>query len=380
MVKEYNLPTKYAPAERSSLQEIEEQKDQFKLNQSIPDLLNLIPEMILVLNKNRQAIFANNAFLNGFGIQNTAEISGKRFGEITGCQHAFETEGGCGTAEACRFCGGVNLFLSCQMSDTEVQQECRILREETLEALDFRISASQLKIGPEKFTMFTVKDISDEKRRHMLERIFFHDVLNTAGNINGITGLMESATDEELPSFRKLLSGLSKKLIEEIESQRIFTQAENDELAVSLSQLNSHEVITEIVDSYKIYAQAVVSQISIDARSETIEFKSDKVLLRRVLGNMLKNALEATPKNGTVTIGCRAEADQLEFRVHNQAFMPKNVQLQIFLRSYSTKGRGRGLGTYSMKLLGEKYLKGKVNFISRMEEGTSFFITLPLNS
>lgn len=38
--------------------------------------------------------------------------------------------------------------------------------------------------------------------------------------------------------------------------------------------------------------------------------------------------------------------------------MPRTSQLQIFQRSFSTKGKGRGLGTYSIKLLTERYLKG----------------------
>ncbi|HEX2866089.1 MAG TPA: PAS domain-containing sensor histidine kinase [Ignavibacteriales bacterium] len=380
MIKENILPTKYAPAGRSSLQEIEEQKELLKYNRSIPDVLNLIPEMTLILNSSRQVLFANNAFLERLGIQSQTEITGKRFGEIIDCHHASETGGGCGTMESCMFCGGVNAILCSQKTDTEIKEECRILRKDTLEALDFRITASPLNIGPQKFTLFSVKDISHEKRRSMLERIFFHDVLNTAGNIYGFTELLESASDEEVQSYRNMLSGLSKKLIEEIESQRILTQVENNELAVNLSQLNSLKVIADVADSYKLFAQAASCRIIIDANSESIEFRSDKVLLRRVLGNMLKNALEATPKNGTVTIGCLAEEEKLEFRVHNQTNMPKDVQLQIFLRSYSTKGTGRGLGTYSMKLIGEKYLNGKVNFFSDTEKGTTFFITLPLNN
>jgi sensor histidine kinase regulating citrate/malate metabolism len=62
--------------------------------------------------------------------------------------------------------------------------------------------------------------------------------------------------------------------------------------------------------------------------------------------------------------------------VHNQGFIPKDVQLQIFQRSFSTKGEGRGIGTYSMKLLGEKYLKGKVRFESLDKNGTTFYIEI----
>jgi sensor histidine kinase regulating citrate/malate metabolism len=52
--------------------------------------------------------------------------------------------------------------------------------------------------------------------------------------------------------------------------------------------------------------------------------------------------------------------------------MPVDVQLQIFQRSFSTKGNGRGIGTYSIKLLTEQYLNGKVSFVSNESEGTRF--------
>jgi sensor histidine kinase regulating citrate/malate metabolism len=48
----------------------------------------------------------------------------------------------------------------------------------------------------------------------------------------------------------------------------------------------------------------------------------------------------------------------------------------MFKRSFTTKGIGRGLGTYSMKLLGEKYLKGKVGFESSKQNGTTFYIEI----
>ena len=66
------------------------------------------------------------------------------------------------------------------------------------------------------------------------------------------------------------------------------------------------------------------------------------------------------------------------FAVHRPAVMPEEVQLQMFQRSFSTKGQpGRGIGTYSMKLLGERYLGGQVQFDSRPPEGTTFTLSLP---
>ena len=98
----------------------------------------------------------------------------------------------------------------------------------------------------------------------------------------------------------------------------------------------------------------------------------------RVLGNMLKNGLEATAQGQTVTMDCLDQGQEVVFAVHNPAVIPEEVQLQVFQRSFSTKGQpGRGIGTYSMKLLGEQYLGGKVAFVSRSPEGTTFTLTLP---
>ena len=60
--------------------------------------------------------------------------------------------------------------------------------------------------------------------------------------------------------------------------------------------------------------------------------------------------------------------------------IPPDDQLQIFQRSFSTKGRGRGLGTYSIRLLGEAYLGGAVSFTSTQRTGTTFRIELPLEA
>ena len=53
-----------------------------------------------------------------------------------------------------------------------------------------------------------------------------------------------------------------------------------------------------------------------------------------------------------------------------------DVQLQLFQRSFSTKGESRGIGTYSIKLLIENYLKGKVSFVSNKTVGTVISIEL----
>ncbi len=74
----------------------------------------------------------------------------------------------------------------------------------------------------------------------------------------------------------------------------------------------------------------------------------------------------------------KESADRITFTVHNPGVMPEEVQLQLFQRSFSTKAdEGRGIGTYSVKLFGERYLKGQVSFVSRAPDGTTFQLSVP---
>jgi signal transduction histidine kinase len=114
------------------------------------------------------------------------------------------------------------------------------------------------------------------------------------------------------------------------------------------------------------------------SESEAITIWSDQALLGRVVANMTKNALEASAPGDTVTLGCDNDHDYLRIWVHNPQPMPRRVQLQIFQRSFSTKGDSRGLGTYSMKLLSERYLQGRVSFESNEEAGTTFSVMIPM--
>ena len=91
----------------------------------------------------------------------------------------------------------------------------------------------------------------------------------------------------------------------------------------------------------------------------------------------MKNALEASRAGERVTIWCDC-GQRTRLHVHNPAAMPDAVRLQIFQRSFSTRaGRGRGVGTYSARLLVEKYLGGTLTFVTAPETGTIFTIDLP---
>jgi len=109
---------------------------------------------------------------------------------------------------------------------------------------------------------------------------------------------------------------------------------------------------------------------------QDVELRTDKALVTRVLGHLVKNALEAERTGATITLTSRATQEGAAFIVRNPAVMPEEARLQVFQRSFSSKGPGRGLGTYGVRLFTEKYLHGKVSFTSGTG-GTEFRAEIP---
>ena len=103
---------------------------------------------------------------------------------------------------------------------------------------------------------------------------------------------------------------------------------------------------------------------------------TDYHLLRRIAGNMLINAFEATEPGGTVLLGCRDVGNGVQLWVHNSATIPQKIRDQIFFRNVPDKGLNRGIGTYSIKLL-SNLLGGQPHFLNSEKEGTTFSVWLP---
>lgn len=372
------LNTKFASAEREPVAKIKHQSEEFLSNKMFRQILDAVPEAVLVLNKQRQIVFVNKATVDTLGLDDWQMVCGLRPGEILRCNHSTLEAGGCGTSKFCKYCGAVTAILMSQEEGKHVENECRITQSGSGDALDLKVKAAPLEFNDNVYTVFTVLDISDQKRKQVLQRIFFHDILNTAGGLSGFSELLQSAKTEEAEEYKEAIFELSQRIVDEINSQRQLLAAENDELEISVGDVNSLDLIQTVADAYKSHLITGNRKVKIDENAESILIKSDEVLLSRVLGNLVKNALEATDPMQTVMVGCQKVDDTVQFSVKNHRVMPDSVKMQIFKRSFSTKGDGRGLGTYSIKLFTEKYLKGKVEFTSNEEEGTTFFVSYPI--
>ena len=370
--------THYAPPERASEEMLRRQERLVWEAPLLAVTLDNLQEIVLVLNPERQIVFANRRFREFAGTGDSSRLCGLRPGEALGCVYALaeETPAGCGTSMFCRTCGAVNAILNSQSDGMDVQ-ECSIIRRDHADALNLRVRTSRVLLGDDIFTLFAVENISHEKRREELERIFFHDILNTAGAVRGLADVLELAPPEKQSEFRHRISLGATRLVDEINSHRLIAAAERDELACMPVAVAAVDFLREILFLFEEHPSARGRNLVLAEGGEDCVLETDRGLLSRVIVNMVRNALEATPAGGAVRVGCDREAGGVRFAVHNARAMPRDVALQVFRRSFSTKGKGRGLGTYSMRLIGERYLKGRVFFTSDAAEGTAFFAVFP---
>lgn len=369
--------TRFAPAEREEATEVGRQASGVLAVSLLRQLTEVLPDLLLILNDKRQIVFANQRLVDFVTAGDPMAALGLRPGEVLECQHADETAGGCGTSEACRHCGVVLAILTSQQGKADLR-ECRITRRAPGPALNLRINAAPFDLEDRRYTLFCVSDASAEKRRRVLERVLFHGLLSEAHRFREEVTARPEADLTELQALRLEALRFSEGIIEEINEHRILVAAERGELTIHPSPLGAAGALRAVIDFYAVRPEARNKRLRLHPRARNAALVTDPVLLRQVLGTMVANALEASPDQGTVTLHATGGIRGVELSVHNPGFMPREVQLQVFQRGYSTKDEGRGMGTYAMKLLGEQYLRGRVSFRSGERTGTVFRIALPV--
>ncbi len=171
------LETLHASAERTDDGQILTQFEQLQQDSTLGAVLNAMPHQVAVLDENRQIVAANTSLLKIFELEQIEQILGQRPGELLGCVNSEQKPGDCGTSKSCRTCGAVNAIISAQ-TGTAKTDTCQLKVGPQSEPLDLQVTASPIEINGRSFSILSVQDAADENRRKILERTFFHDVLN----------------------------------------------------------------------------------------------------------------------------------------------------------------------------------------------------------
>lgn len=335
-------------------------------------LLEEIPNVILIINDARQIVYANRAFINQLEFRNGNEIWGQRPGECLDCIRSTMTTDGCGSTPYCKVCGFANAISNSENGSSSFG-ECNIVVRGG-ETLSYSVLTRPFEFNGQSHLFCFLQDISDKKNQEYLERTFLHDIQNSVSVLYAMHDILEELTSDEI---KQTIKDLSTKLNEEVNAYRLITNAENHSLKVRPEKIDISELVSKTsneLQSIKVYRNRKVN-----ISSNATQFTTDKTLLRRIVLNLIKNALEAGTDQDQIdmTIDYDSQANTCTIHVKSYPLIPFDSQLRIFQKSFSTKGRGRGWGTYSIRLLTENYLKGEVSFVSNEKQRTVFSIKIP---
>ncbi len=210
-----------------------------------------------------------------------------------------------------------------------------------------------------------------------------HELRTPINNMMGEAevALSRSRTQED---YRQVLESSleeSNRLARMIDSLLFLARAENAETEIQRAALEAEDEMRAVLDFYENLAEEQGVKLETSGRAS---LQADQILLRRVLGNLISNALDYTPRGGTIRVrACRRPDDWVEIRVSDTGSgIPSKHLFRIFDRFYRadpartrhTQGTGLGLAIVKsiMTLHG-----GSVSVESEEGRGATFILHFP---
>jgi two-component system, sporulation sensor kinase E len=203
-----------------------------------------------------------------------------------------------------------------------------------------------------------------------------HEIRNPLTSLKGFTQLLSQQVTEEGDHYL----GIINSEINRMESIL------NEFLALSKPSVKSYQditvssIITELIEF--MYPQAILQNIEIefvpsDRLSDCI--LGDAYEIKKVMMNILKNAIEVMPNGGKIKIiQALEENDRVRISVRDQGCgMTHDQTKKIFLPFYTSKKQGTGLGLpHAIRVVEEH--GGCMEVESEINSGTTFHLYFPL--
>jgi len=371
--------THFASAGRASAEQLQALAERALADPVLKVVMDAVSGFAMVLDEHRQIVAANPTLLTMLGAKIADSALGLRPGEAVGCVNANRGPGGCGTSVQCRHCGAVAAILAAQIENKSVDGSCSLAccNDGHPRPTDFDLRVSPISLGENRAYVFVFHDVTSTKRRELLERMFLHDLGNLA---TGLIGWSEELSTATLNEAAMQVVEIAHRLGEQLDEQRVLVDFERGQGQLTRSNIDFDTLIADLRIWFGAHECAKRRHFSVERSSLPATLVSDRQLLLRILGNLLKNAFEATPTGETVTLRVSGTSERVRFEIHNPGSIPSDLQQKIFRQRFSTKGPARGLGTHAVMFFGEQCLGGEVGFESSEALGTVIRFDLPVGA
>lgn len=214
--------------------------------------------------------------------------------------------------------------------------------------------------------------------RDDVERITRHDLKNPLGIVLGYASML--AEDPELDEVQKesarFMEESAYNMMNMINNSLNLYKIEQGTYQLDAKPLNIINTINRTITEIAPLAQAIDVRIRFDQSEAEITALGEELLCYSLIGNLVRNAVEASPSGKEVVISVEKD-EQVYLYIHNQGAIPEAIKKHFF-EKYATSGKkqGTGLGTYSAKLLAEVQ-NGEISFESTKGAGTTLIVALP---
>jgi PAS domain S-box-containing protein len=201
-----------------------------------------------------------------------------------------------------------------------------------------------------------------------------HDLRNPLTSISGAEYYLKKRLSPEVDSKIKEMLALIEKNI--AYSNKIINDLldYSREIELELTESNSKLIVKEALSLVEMPKNVMI----VDLTENKPKINVDVGKIKRAFVNIIKNAVEAMPKGGTLTIKSRKLDDNLEIVVSDTgAGMSKETLEKLWTPLFTTKAKGMGFGLPICKRFIEAH-GGSISAKSTPRKGTTFTLKLPI--
>lgn len=230
-----------------------------------------------------------------------------------------------------------------------------------------------------------LRALQEEVRRHQtlvelgeMAASIAHEIRNPLGGIGGFATLLErdlEGDEAKLKLARRIIKGINElhKLTSEV---LIYTR----KMEANFTAVDIKNAVQETISLIKMEAGEVKVEIEYVHPKEDIEVQVDIDLLKRMLLNLMQNAVHAMPQGGKLNLDLSWQLlhNRFTIRVKDSGVGIEKEHLEkIFNPFFTTSSRGTGLGLAMVRRIVEAH-NGNITVKSAKGEGSEFTITLPI--
>ncbi len=217
-----------------------------------------------------------------------------------------------------------------------------------------------------------------------------HDLRNPLSAIMGYAeilseSLKDTVTEKQLSQI-KIVHTAAGQLTAMVNDILDISKLEAGAMKLEFQPVSLRDIVTQLVDLLSVQAQKFKVTLAADLDADLPSIHADLDLLRRVVMNLITNALKFTPEGGTVTVrAAREGADSVRLAVTDTGCgIPKEKLKYMFTKFFQVdetktlaRKKGTGLGLTIVKQVVEAH-GGKVWVESEWQKGSSFIFVLPI--